>query len=238
MTNWLEYDLGIKIVMGLIAGILTLTVWKATTAHNLAKQLQWLYRYRATGFCYTRINRLWYLSILAAVIRLCTLVSGVVILTYTVRYILLLHLYLEKFSSISSGSLTDFHTYLNRLQVRIIVSTFTAFFFAIFDFLVEFAIRLYSAYERGPIPTLSHPAVIPRPWRTAQIPLWEHRIEYALTEECGNAGELQAVLGDGAWLESWAEWTKCVVGYQIAAIRETGNVRENIREEDKNPSTE
>lgn len=205
-------------VLSLLAVVTTIFLSRVGTLQNLRNQLVRLYKFRVSGFALPWMNRSWQLRVIEAILWVpCFLVITQFYFSVS-DYLTVMDSLIGSTAAVDYGLLTRLGLHAEHVKHDAIQKGFITLSLLALNW--AFTLLLTARSVDGKLPW-DHANTLPAKWKAAPAAMWEYRIEQAALLLRGSrplyATEIAQARSDGTWRSHWTVWTKCAIGYQIAA---------------------
>ena len=216
----LEIQVGLAEILGLVAVVASLLIWRMGEFPQLFKQIRLHSAFIETGLAPQRIYKARYKLLLHGLLRISGIVGCLVFFGKTYHYLDLVRLLVAHSASVDSGLFERLQAHTENEKTDLVLLGFISSSLFALDWIV--ALLLTSGVrhvEEQDVPSYSHLYMVPEQWRTAFTAMWEDRIERASAHFNGRQElkrELEAARETRGWHADWPTWAKCVAGYHAA----------------------
>lgn len=216
----LSLQISLAQILSLLAVVTTIFLARISTLQDLKDELIRIWKFRQTGFSPNWVQRSFYLRLIDAALWIFCFVSIAQFYVKVSDYLFLMDNLVGIAAALDYGLLTRLSLHAGQVKHSAIRLGFQTLWLLGIRFTFTL---LLTARSVGTKPACSHPYGLPAEWAAAPAAMWEQRIEQAAFLLCSDspalANELAAARLGGTWRSDWKVWTKCVIGYHIAATR-------------------
>jgi hypothetical protein len=215
-----EFRVSVAMILGMIAVLATLLVWRERDIPQTIQQLKILYQFKRTGLASASIERSMRRLIVGVALFSVGFGLCVVFFIYCFHYLTVIGLLIGKSGALDLGLFERLKDHAEGVRNDAVnIGTI-----AIFTLLGDWILAIFSRSQHiqidvKAIPKESHPYTVLSDWWAAPAALWEQRIDHAANWVGGAPNlrnDLQAILRSGAWRRDWASWAKCAGAYQLS----------------------
>ena len=224
-----EFRVSVAMILGMIAALATLLVWREKDIPQTIQQLKILFLHSRTGLASPSIERSMRILIVGIALFIVGFSLCVVFFSYAFHYMKVIGLLIGKSGALDLGLFERLKLHAEGIRNDAVSIGRIAIFVLLGDWI--FAVFSRSSHiqiEADAIPEETHPYMVLDDWRAAPAALWEHRIEYAAKLLSGMPqleSELVTTLESGAWRREWTSWATCAAAYQFSVFNSLGNPR-------------
>ncbi len=243
-----EVDLGLTQMLGLIAVIAALVVWRIGAVRMLVDDYLREVRRVRSGYAEEAVWNAVYKSRVEGALRMVAIVGCGWFFYETYHYLSHVNELLQSEATLDMALFAALQEHAESVKSEAVVLAFVASLVMLLDWLVGLLWRSRS-FEEGDIPKDAHAHVIPEEWNTAPTVLWDERIREARKrlqtaeaeaqkrQEAGKGSDALRVEEENSrwrqewlaglgsedaelsWRDEWPVWARCVVAYQATARR-------------------
>jgi hypothetical protein len=229
-----EFRVSVAMILGMIAVLATLLVWRERDIPQTAQQIRLLYLYRRTGLAPVQIDRsltrlLWGSSFFIIGFFLCA-----VFFYYSFHYFSVIRLLISKSGSLDLGVFDRLRSHADVIRNETVTMGTVAILTLLLDWIMSVVFRTqHFAIGIDAVPRDSHAFVVSRDWEEAPAALWEHRISLMAEwyNKCQSKNDFLDESSTTLWRQDWVSWARCVSSYQsFVRLQPDSNSSTDFRE--------
>jgi hypothetical protein len=222
----LEIQVGLAAVVGFVAMVASLLIWRGSEFRNLFSQLSLYSSFVETGLAPEPAVRARYKLLAQGVLQVLGILGCMVFFWNSYHYLELVRLLVAHSVSVDFGLFERLKIHTEIVKTDLVLLGFViSFIFALEWLTALFITSRIEHIEQSDIPVDIHLYQVPSLWRMAFTAMWVGRLERACTyfKDSPKEADLESVRQTRNWQSDWPTWATAVTGYQIAiSPRRTG----------------
>jgi len=216
----LEVQVGLAEILGLLAIVAAILIWRGPEFTRMQAQLRLLTAYEETGLAPKKIRALRYKMIARILLLTVGTFGAFNVFWFTFHYIDVVHRLVQNAATGTMGMFSRLQSHAETDKSYLVLLAFVVSSI----FILEWLASLFLSSPLGEltpqaIPTAIHSHIIPSDEILAFSPFWEDRIAASarILKSCPALRQsLEYALKTGEWQQDWPTWTTCVVAHRLA----------------------